>query len=97
MVTQEGFEYPLIKFAVMTETDIFGKEQKKEKKKEKVQRKRIQDFAELSSVILLFMKSMDWEFTVESKKLRLIRLSKIISRLNTRGGSNLYIPGNTAG
>ena len=28
-----GFEYPLIKFAVITETDIFGQEQKKKKKK----------------------------------------------------------------
>lgn len=35
---RRGFQYPLIKFAVMTETDIFGKEQKK-RKKEKVQRK----------------------------------------------------------
>ena len=30
---RRGFQYPLIKFAVMTETDIFGKEQKKRKKK----------------------------------------------------------------
>ena len=36
---RRGFQYPLIKFAVMTETDIFGKEQKKRKKKEKIQRK----------------------------------------------------------
>ena len=30
---RRGFEYPLIKFAVITETDIFGKEQKKRKRK----------------------------------------------------------------
>ena len=30
---KKGFEYPLIKFAVMTESDIFGQEQKKKKKK----------------------------------------------------------------
>ena len=29
---RRGFEYPFIKFAVITETDIFGKEQKKRKK-----------------------------------------------------------------
>lgn len=30
---KKGFEYPLIKFAVMTETDIFGQEQKKRRRK----------------------------------------------------------------
>lgn len=45
---RRGFQYPLIKFAVMTETDIFGKEQKKRKKKKKYSGNRIQDFAELS-------------------------------------------------
>jgi transcription-repair coupling factor (superfamily II helicase) len=44
---KRGFEYPLIKFAVMTESDIFGQEQKKKKKKT-YNGQRIQDFAELS-------------------------------------------------
>ena len=30
---KKGFEYPLVKFAVMTETDIFGQEQKKKRRK----------------------------------------------------------------
>lgn len=34
---RKGFEYPLIKFAVITETDIFGQEQKKKKKEENLQ------------------------------------------------------------
>ena len=37
----------MIKFAVITETDIFGKEQKKRKKKKEYNGKRIQDFSEL--------------------------------------------------
>ena len=45
---KKGFEYPLIKFAVMTESDIFGQEQKRKKKKKNYNGKRIQDFAELS-------------------------------------------------
>ena len=32
---RKGFEYPLIKFAVITESDIFGQEQKKKKKKKR--------------------------------------------------------------
>ncbi len=43
-----GFEYPLVKFAVMTETDIFGQEQKKKKKRKKYNGNHIQDFSELS-------------------------------------------------
>ena len=66
---RRGFQYPLIKFAVMTETDIFGKEAEKSVKKRK-------STAETGSrilqsfplVILLFMKSTDWVFTVESKR-----------------------------
>ena len=45
---KKGFEYPLTKFVVMTESDIFGHEQKKRKKKKNYNGKRIQDFAELS-------------------------------------------------
>ena len=45
---RKGFEYPMVKFAVITETDIFGKEQKKRKKKKEYNGKRIQDFSELS-------------------------------------------------
>ncbi len=45
---RKGFEYPMVKFAVITETDIFGKEQKKRKKKKEYNGKRIQSFSELS-------------------------------------------------
>ena len=38
---KKGFEYPLIKFAVMTESDIFGQEQKRKKKKKNYNGKRI--------------------------------------------------------
>ena len=30
---KRGFEYPLIKFVLITETDIFGQEKKKRRKK----------------------------------------------------------------
>ena len=35
---RKGFEYPLIKFAVITESDIFGQEQKKKEKEKSLQR-----------------------------------------------------------
>ncbi len=44
----KGFEYPLIRFAVITETDIFGQEQKPRKKKKHYDGQRIRNFSELS-------------------------------------------------
>ncbi len=44
-----GFEYPLIKFVVITEGDMFGGvRQKKKRKKTAYQGKKIQSFSELS-------------------------------------------------
>ena len=45
---RRGFEYPMQKFVLITETDIFGKEQKKKKKKPRYSGQKIQSFAELS-------------------------------------------------
>ena len=42
----EGYEYPMLKFVVISESDIFGRKKKKKKRK-KYEGQRIQDFAEL--------------------------------------------------
>ena len=43
-----GFEYPFIKFVLITESDIFGKEKKKKKKKSQYSGTKIASFNELS-------------------------------------------------
>ena len=43
----KGFEYPLLKFVVLSETDIFGAEKKKRKAKKLYQGQKIKDFNEL--------------------------------------------------
>ncbi len=43
-----GFEYPLLKYIVITEGEIFGREQKKKKRKKKYEGQHIQEFSELS-------------------------------------------------
>ena len=43
-----GFEYPLVKFVLITESDIFGKEKKKRKKKSQYNGAKIASFNELS-------------------------------------------------
>ena len=42
-----GFEYPLIKFAVITETDIFGEKKVRKKRKSHLSGERISSFSEL--------------------------------------------------
>lgn len=44
---RKGYEYPLIKFVVISESDIFGKEKKKKKRKV-YEGKKIQSFSELA-------------------------------------------------
>lgn len=44
----KGFEYPLIKFVLITESDIFGSKNKKKKKKTQYTGKKIQSFTELN-------------------------------------------------
>ena len=43
-----GFEYPLIKFVVIAESDIFGKEKKRRKKRTEYSGQKIQSFSDLS-------------------------------------------------
>ena len=42
----EGYEYPMLKFTVISESDIFGKKKKKKKRKT-YEGKKIQEFADL--------------------------------------------------
>ena len=44
---RRGFEYPLIKFAIISEGDIFGAQQKKKKKRTRYTGEKIASFAEL--------------------------------------------------
>lgn len=46
---KSGYEYPMLKFAVLSETDIFGADKKKKKKKQtRYEGQKIQSFSELS-------------------------------------------------
>ena len=67
---KKGFEYPLIKFAVMTESDIFGQEQKKKEEKKITVEAAFRILRSFLSAILLSMKSMVLVFTEELKKLK---------------------------
>ena len=89
---RRGFQYPLIKFAVMTETDIFGKEQKKRKKKKKYSGNRIQDFAELSIGDLVVHEKHGLGIYRGIEKVEVDRVVKDYIKIEYRDGGNLYLP-----
>lgn len=89
---KKGFEYPLIKFAVMTESDIFGQEQKKKKKKKNYSGSRIQDFAELSIGDFVVHEKHGLGIYRGMEKVEVDRIVKDYIKIEYRGGSNLYIP-----
>ena len=88
---KKGFEYPLIKFAVMTESGIFGQEQKKKKKKN-YSGSRIQDFAELSIGDFVVHEKHGLGIYRGIEKVEVDRIVKDYIKIEYRGGSNLYIP-----
>ena len=88
---RKGFEYPMVKFAVITETDIFGKEQKPRKKKKTYNGKRIQDFSELSIGDFVVHEKHGLGIYKGIEKVEVDRVVKDYIKIEYRGGSNLYI------
>lgn len=88
---KKGFEYPLVKFALMTETDIFGQEQKKKKKKKNYNGQRIQDFAELSIGDFVVHEKHGLGIYQGIEKVEVDKIVKDYIKIEYRGGSNLYI------
>ena len=65
---RKGFEYPLVKFAVITETDILAKSRKNVKRKKNITEEESRIFRSFPLEIMLFMKNMGSVFTKESRK-----------------------------
>ncbi|MCD7867875.1 MAG: transcription-repair coupling factor [Clostridiales bacterium] len=87
-----GFEYPLVKFAVITETDIFGQEQTRRKKKKTGKGPRIQDFGELCVGDYVIHEKHGLGIYRGIEKVEVDRVVKDYIKIEYQGGSNLYIP-----
>lgn len=87
-----GFEYPMQKFVMITESDIFGKEKKKKKKK-KYQNAgdRIQSFSELSVGDYVVHENHGLGVYRGIEKVTVDRIVKDYIKIEYAGGSNLYI------
>ena len=88
---RRGFEYPLQKFVLITETDIFGKEVRKKKRKKQYSGKQIQDFAELSVGDFVVHESHGLGVYRGIEKVEIDHVVKDYMKIEYAGGSNLYI------
>ena len=79
---KKGFEYPLIKFAVMTESDIFGRNRRRERRKRIITESVSRILQSFLSGILWFMRSMGLVFIAELRKWKWTGSLRIILRLN---------------
>ncbi len=89
---KKGFEYPLIKFVVMTESDIFGREQKKQKKKKNYNGTGIQNFTELSVGDYVVHEKHGLGIYRGIEKVEVDWIVKDYIKLEYQGGGILYVP-----
>ncbi len=86
----KGFEYPLIKFVVIAESDIFGAEKKKKKRK-KYEGQKIRDFAELKVGDYVVHENHGLGIYKGIEKVEIEKVVKDYIKIEYRDGGNLYI------
>ncbi len=87
----EGYEYPMLKFVVISETDIFGREKKKRKRKVYEGRK-IQNFSELKPGDYVVHENHGLGIYRGIEKIEVDRVAKDYMKISYAKGGNLYIP-----
>ncbi len=86
-----GFEYPMLKFVVLSETDIFGAEKKKKKKKKSYQGTKINDFNELKVGDYVVHENHGLGIYKGIEKVEMENVVKDYIKIEYRDGGNLYI------
>ena len=87
----KGFEYPLIKFVVISESDIFGAEKKKKRRHKKYEGQKIRDFAELKIGDYVVHESHGLGVYRGIEKVEVEHVTKDYIKIEYRDGGNLYI------
>ena len=87
-----GFEYPLLKYVFLSESDIFGGDKKKKKKKQKkYEGQKIRDFAELNVGDYVVHESHGLGIYKGIEKVEIENVVKDYMKIEYRDGGNLYI------
>ena len=87
----KGFEYPMLKFVVLADTDIFGAEKKKKKRKKFNQGQKINDFNELRIGDYVVHESHGLGIYKGIEKVEMDKVVKDYMKIEYAGGGNLYI------
>ena len=88
---EKGFEYPLLKFAVISEGDIFGKQKKKKRKKRQYEGQKIYDFAELKVGDYVVHETHGLGIYQGIEKVEVDKVVKDYLKISYRDGGNLYV------
>ena len=88
---KRGFEYPMLKFVVLSETDIFGAEKKKKKPKKLYQGQKIKDFNELKVGDYVVHESHGLGIYRGIEKVEMDNVVKDYMKIEYRDGGNLYV------
>ncbi|MCM1386200.1 MAG: transcription-repair coupling factor [Bacillus sp. (in: Bacteria)] len=87
----KGFEYPLLKFIVISESDIFGVQKKRKKKKKIYEGQKINDFAELKVGDYVVHETHGLGIYRGIEKVEVEKVTKDYIKIEYRDGGNLYI------
>ena len=88
---RRGFEYPLVKFVMITESDIFGEAKKKRRKKAEYSGKKIQNFSELSIGDYVVHENHGLGIYKGIEKITVDRVTKDYIKIDYAGDTTLYI------
>ncbi|WP_342758146.1 transcription-repair coupling factor [Kineothrix sedimenti] len=88
---QKGFEYPLIKFVVISESDIFGAEKKKKRKVKKYEGQKINGFNDLKVGDFVVHENHGLGIYKGIEKVEVEKVVKDYIKIEYRDGGNLYI------
>ena len=86
-----GFEYPLLKFVVLSETDIFGGEKKKKKAKKLYEGQKIKDLGALKVGDYVVHESHGLGIYRGIEKVEMENVVKDYMKIEYRDGGNLYV------
>ncbi len=87
----KGFEYPMLKFVVICESDIFGAEKKKKKRKKLYQGQKINNFNELNIGDYVVHESHGLGIYQGIEKVEMGGVIKDYIKIAYRDGGNLYV------
>lgn len=87
----KGFEYPLLKFVVISESDIFGAGEHKKKKRKKYQGQKIQDFGDLKVGDYVVHENHGLGVYRGIEKVEVEKVTKDYMKIEYKDGGVLYV------